>query len=81
MHTEFNFVEELMHSEFMNKFISYKLKNTIESIVKDIKELENRTDLKPFQIQDLNNCIKDVECMKTVYIYFSGDWTYDPYED
>lgn len=71
-----DFMKQFIHSDFMDQIISYRLKTTIQLTMRDIKDYEGRTTLKPFQREDLKTWRKDVECMLHVYKYYNMDDTF-----
>ena len=73
-----DFMERLIHSDWMDEVIQYRLKSLIDSTVTDIKDYKSRDSLEPYQQEDLEQWIKDIKYLTDTYIYFSGQYNYKP---
>jgi len=74
-----DFLNHLLHSDFMNDLISWKMKDTCEYHAEEYKRLHSKHGtygLKPHEQEDKEDHRKDAIAFKHVYIYFSGDYDY-----
>lgn len=76
-------MSRIVHSDWMDEVIQYRLKSLIDSTVANIKDYKSRDSLKPHQQEDLEQWLKDIKYLTDTYIYFSGQYHYKPeyYDD
>lgn len=72
---------KFLYSDFSDELFCLKLKECIKLNMEDISKLENLEKLEPYQEQDLQDHKEAVEYLHKTYIYFSGDYSFDPSEN
>ena len=79
-----DFMQHFLYSDFMDEIISWKMKDSCEYHVEEYKRLDTKHKtfgLTPVMQEEKQDHLEHAKAFKNLYIYFSGDYGYDPLEE
>lgn len=77
-----NFVKRFLYSDFLDEIIAWKMQNSCEYHVEEFKKLDEKHKtygLSPVMQEEKRDHLEHARAFRTIYIYFSGDYGYDPF--
>lgn len=71
-------LKQIIYTDLFDELLSLRLRETISMLCEELDKRKAKGTLEPHQQEDWDQLLEDLYCVESAYVYYSGDYGYEP---